>query len=396
MLGGGRPAYAGTGAALSQDGLIVCDASTNSRRPYEVYNTPIIVTDQASSMNRVAFWTERNIANINLGNALDRQGYFFARVEGNSDPTISPTCEVRSEEDFVVDGSILPSPTDDMDGDGIREGLDGSSSTATFMVGSNPSLYFPTMQGFVNRYDIGSDAWPDEATGSTHYSSQVTDSSADAGTDSTGFVDPERQLMIFGTRCNATNASGTHYDCDVDLTASPPREWGRLYLVDLTDPTSASALDTVDIEAWTFGAPVGLSTSSGDTADQLLVALGTLASTSATAPYFELNGTRDCSLVLVAVEDSSGSYKMTITDSFDDGVDCVPPAGDYIDAVPGFGGEPVPHSSNQFLSQRFFGQLYNMTWDNTTQLLTKDWDLQLTDSTGDCSAPVGIGISRAR
>jgi hypothetical protein len=64
VAGGGRPAYAGTGAALSQDGLIVCDASTNSRRPYEVYNTPIIVTDQADSKNRVALWTERNVANV--------------------------------------------------------------------------------------------------------------------------------------------------------------------------------------------------------------------------------------------------------------------------------------------------------------------------------------------
>jgi hypothetical protein len=362
---------------LDDGGRVKCDPDTSGGgpgNPTDVYNTPVIINDSSSSNEHVAIWTERNVTSPGSD-----QGYFFVRFEPPTTPGTPGPCTIHTEDDFTIGSGVLPSPTDPPDNN-----KDGSSASPAVLVypGVGPSVFFPTLYGYVNRYYLAGDALPDESS-SDHYSVQVTDSSSDGGTDSSGFIDPNLGVMLFGTRCNPDA------DCDVSTTAVPPREWGRLYLADVNATTSGGSptvttLDTLDLEAWTFGAPVGLTTDSGTEGDELLIALGTLASTSSSGTGYEFNGAYDCSLVLVSVDiPSTGTFTLNIRDSLDGTIipgsfDCTEPEGGYVAAVDGFGGEPVPYESNRFLSQRFFGRLYSVEWNSASQSLSKVWSLQLT------------------
>ncbi len=350
----------------------MCDpgASGGPGRPTDVYNTPIVITDNSNSTYHTALWNERNV--LSPGS---NQGYFFAYFEPTSTPGTPGPCTIYTEEDFTIGSGILPSPTDP-----TPPKKDGSSASPIVLsAAGDRSIFFPTLQGFVNRFYIGSDALPDESdTG--HYSIQLTEK--DGGTDSSGYLDPNWGVMLWGNRCNPGPPSA---DCDY---VSGTRDWGKLYLADLTDADSTSVLATLELEAWAFGAPIGLSTSSGSGGDELLIALGTLASTNSSGSGYEFNGDYDCSLLLIAVDNpSTGSFTLTVADSFDDTTTpgsfaCTEPAGGYVAAVDGFGGEPVPYASTRFISQRFFGRLYSVSWNSASQSLSKDWSLQLTNPSG--------------
>lgn len=347
----------------------------------EVYNTPVMVQDLNDLNDKVVFWGEHNLTD----GSLDDEGYYFVRYNWDGNPTALPTCEVRTEEDF----GPLPSPTDVPPSPAVAE-RDGAVSTPTFLGGvGNRTMLFPTLMGWVNSYEIGSDGWPSATAGAAHHSEEVTDPAADAGTDTSGFVDPVRQVMVFGTKCPGRGSN----DCKVDPGASPPVEWGRIFLTDISG--APVEMDHVDIEAWTFGAPVGLSSSAGDNGDELVIALGTYESVDAVTG-FECNHLFDCSIITLLVSGSGGAWSLGLGDIYPypntlappdpDPLSCVPPddgdGGYYHGAVDGFGGEPVPYNFTHLLASRYYGKIYSLNYSISSGALAKDWAVVLENQSG--------------
>ena len=359
---------------LDPVGLLRCDpASHVTQRPSIVYNTPAVIPNIVDPQERVLVWTEGH-----LGGADPDHNYYFVQFSPLV-PGVSRTCTVKVEDDGTSGMSYhidLPSPSEVVSTGPLLES-EAARGAPVVRFGSPRTLLFTTVTDHINRYELGADGFP--VTSSDNYSVDTTPTSDpgdtnydESGTDNTAFVDPNLDVMIIGNRCNAT-AGGT------DCATPSDTDWGVIHAhslapgddpaVQLNDPTDpVNPADPVDIRAWAYSAPVGLTSTGGPSNDLLLMASGSYEGTASA-----LGGpgvAQDCALLTLAFD----GMHLSLVDDFSDpahliNCDTSPPGGGG-PPLPanGFNAEVVPYGARSLFALRHYGMLYRMAWDNLGML----------------------------
>ena len=302
---------------------------------------------------------------------LWESNYYFVKFSSVGG---SRACTVKVDAASALTGYQieLPSPSDVNDNDSAR-------GTPVIRTGQPRHLEFTSVTGHILHYQLGFDGFPVTDAGNFHVDTTPESDPSDmstynmSGTDGTAFVEPALDIMVIGNRCNgALGDPSSSTICD-NTGGTSPSDWGRVHVHDLG--SLESTIPQLDLEAWAYNSPVGLSLSGSD----LLMAAGTYEGDVAAG-----GGPNDCSLVTLSWDGST----LALLDSFDD--DFVNPALDHMEycssptgeASDGFGAEPVPFGARSLFSLRHYGKLYRMKW-NLAGTLTKEYALEFTDATTD-------------
>jgi hypothetical protein len=342
----------------------------NPFRPGKVYNAPVILQDGTDPRRRTATWFDSDQAHIAAlyveadkpTSTIDATSYVYVTFDGVSG---SRWCTVSTE---TPPSAAFEQPTPEAAGapEGIR-------ASPTFLgVGPSANVFSNPIVGYLQRYPVTGTG--DMIDCSPLYDCQSVDAFAldSAGPDSSALVvGGSRSIAIWGNKCHRDAANCT-------------APWGSVVAAEISGSagTFGTVYDQVDLNAWTFSAPVGVSNAAGASSGELLVVLGTDESTSATFGVPQ-NPAYDCAMATFLWDGST----LALADHWDDDND---PAAGWVDTcnltgapdgVNGFVGEPVALGGAVFALRRR-GELYRFAVNAATGNIARTYTVRFDDGAG--------------